>query len=194
MLFALIAMIVSYIVGSFCSAIIVSELCHLEDPRTAGSKNPGATNVLRLSGKKYAAIVLLCDMLKGLAPLVIGHLFGASPYLLGWMGLAAVLGHIFPIFYGFQGGKGVATALGVMLGISPLLGGLSCVTWLITAKLSRYSSLASIVSIAASPLLVLCSVNRGATFPILVMAGCILYKHKSNITRLKNHEESKINI
>ncbi len=194
MLFALIAMIVSYIVGSLCSAIIVSELCHLEDPRTAGSKNPGATNVLRLSGKKYAAIVLLGDMLKGLVPLIIGHLCGASPLLLGWMGLATVLGHIFPFFYGFQGGKGVATALGVMLGLSPLLGLLSCVIWLITAKISRYSSLASMVSIATAPLLVLCSANHGATFPILIIAGCILYKHKENIARLKNHEESKINI
>lgn len=194
MFLGFIEILASYLIGSFCSAIFVSKIFHLDDPRQSGSKNPGATNVLRLSGKKYAAIVLLGDMLKGLMPLGFAHLLNTSPFVLGCMGLAAVLGHIFPLFYEFKGGKGVATALGVMLGLSPILGILCLVIWLVVAKISRYSSLASIVSIISAPIFVLISTNRTAVFPIMLMSVLILFKHKENIYRLKNNEESQINI
>ncbi len=193
MLVTIIAIAVSYLIGSFCSAVFISRLCHLPDPRLEGSKNPGATNVLRLSGKKYAVLVLLTDILKGLLPLIIAHIFGAPSLLLGWMALAAVLGHIFPIFYDFQGGKGVATALGALIGLNLWIGLLCCLIWLLSAKISRYSSLSSIIAVSSAPILVfLFSSSRGATFPMLLMACCILYKHKENIIRLRNHEESQI--
>lgn len=192
MFIAILAIAISYLIGSFCSAVFVSSLCHLPDPRLEGSKNPGATNVLRLAGKKYAVIVLLTDMLKGLLPLAFAHMLGATPMLLGWMGLAAVIGHMFPIFYDFQGGKGVATALGVLLGLHPWIGLLCCIIWILSAKITRYSSLSSIIAVSSAPILIFISSSRAAAFPMLIMTCCILYKHKENIIRLKNHEESQI--
>lgn len=191
-LLGLIAIVLSYLIGSFCSAVFVSHLWHLPDPRLEGSKNPGATNVLRLSGKKYAIIVLLIDMFKGLLPVLLSQFLGLDTNLLGWIALAAVLGHMFPVFYQFEGGKGVATALGAIFGLNPSIGIACCLIWIITAKISRYSSLASILAISTSPALILFSTNPSASFPVLIITCCILYKHKENIIRLQKHEESQI--
>lgn len=194
-IFFLIAVGVSYIFGSFCSAVIVCRLFSLPDPRLEGSKNPGATNVLRLAGKKYAAIVLLADMLKGVIPLLLGHMFGAGSGILGFMCLAAVLGHMYPVFFEFKGGKGVATALGALLGFSFSLGLLTIVTWFIVAKLSRYSSLSSMISIGLAPFYLLFIIgNMNAFLPVLFMACFIFYKHYDNIERLIDGTESKIEI
>jgi len=192
---ALMSVLIAYLFGSICSAVIVSKLCHLKDPRLEGSKNPGATNVLRLSGKKYAVIVLLVDMLKGTLPVLLAHLFGLHPFVLGVVCLAAVLGHIYPIFFNFKGGKGVATALGALLGLSPLLGLCVIMTWLLTALISHFSSLASIVALSLAPVYVLFFSNKAqALLPLLILAAVVLYQHRENCTRLCNKTEPKINL
>ncbi|MDF1757340.1 MAG: glycerol-3-phosphate 1-O-acyltransferase PlsY [Legionellaceae bacterium] len=185
----------SYVCGSFCSAVIVCNFCKLPDPRSEGSKNPGATNVLRISGKKYAAIVLLADILKGFIPVFIGKLFGFEQMGLGIIGLAAVMGHIYPYFFDFKGGKGVATALGVLFGAHFMLGVLSLIIWIMVAFISRYSSLASIVTLLLAPLLSLFyTPDFFAFIPLLVMCYFIVYNHKENFERLQKGSESKINL
>lgn len=182
-----------YLSGSVCSAVIVSRIFSLPDPRIAGSQNPGATNVLRLSGKKYAAIVLLVDMLKGLFPVLLAKALDAGPVAISFTCLAAVLGHMYPIFFGFNGGKGVATAIGALLGFHFILGVLVIATWLLVANFFRYSSLASIVSIVLAPLYSLILIGRLDIFPpLFFIALFILYKHRNNITRLIDGEEPKI--
>ncbi len=194
LIFFLIAIGTSYVVGSLCSAVVVSNLCSLPDPRTEGSQNPGATNVLRLSGKKYAFIVLLADMLKGFFPVILFKIFGASPFVQGFIALAAVLGHIFPLFFKFKGGKGVATGLGTVLALNWMLGLIICGIWILVAAISRYSSLASLVAVSAIPILANFFHNSiNAFFPLLMMTFCILIKHKENFSRLQAGEESKIN-
>ena len=186
--------VVAYLVGSICSAVIVCRLFDLPDPRTSGSRNPGATNVLRLSGKKYALIVLLGDMLKGLLPVLLGKMLGAGPVMLGFVCLAAVLGHIYPIFFGFKGGKGVATAIGAFLGLHFILGVVVIATWLLVANFSRYSSLASIIAIILAPFYSLFAVRGLDPFiPIFFITLIILYQHRENITRLMDGKEGKIN-
>ncbi len=186
--------IVAYLVGSICSAVIVCRLFDLPDPRTAGSRNPGATNVLRLAGKQYAIMVLLGDMLKGLLPVLLGKMLGAGPVMLGFVCLAAVLGHIYPIFFGFKGGKGVATAIGALLGLHFILGVVVIATWLLVANFSRYSSLASIISIILAPFYSLFAVRGLDPFlPIFFITLVILYQHRENITRLMDGTEGKIN-
>ena len=186
--------VVAYLVGSISSAVIVCRLCDLPDPRLEGSKNPGATNVLRLAGKQYAAIVLLADMLKGLLPVLLAQLLGAGPVIVGFTCFAAVLGHMFPIFFDFKGGKGVATAIGALLGFHFLLGVMVIVTWLLIANFTRYSSLASIVSIILAPFYSLFVVHSIIAFPpLMCIAIFVLYQHRENITRLIDGKESKIN-
>lgn len=182
----------SYLLGSISSAILVCQLFRLPDPRTTGSQNPGATNVLRIGGKSKAAMVLLGDVLKGLLPVLfikyIGH---ESDFMAGIIGCAAVLGHIFPIFYRFQGGKGVATVLGVYFGLSGLFG-LACgLTWLIIFKGFRYSSLSSLIMVILAPIYAVFLLSHGAWFPLLFLAILIVYKHRSNVERLYNGTESK---
>jgi len=138
--------IASYFIGSVSAAIITCKLMGKEDPRSMGSKNPGATNVMRFAGKKAAALTLLGDVLKGLIPVVVGHLFGLSWGWLVLIGLSAFLGHLYPIYYGFQGGKGVATALGVYFGLNPLVGVLIGITWLIISLLFNMSSLSALIA------------------------------------------------
>lgn len=187
--------VIAYLCGSICSAIIVSQVFSLPDPRTEGSKNPGATNVLRLAGKKYAAIVLVCDMLKGLLPVFLAGLAGASSATLGFTCLAAVLGHMYPIFFDFKGGKGVATAFGALLGLHFIMGVLVIVTWLLVANFTRYASLASLISLALAPLLAVASVGNPDTFPpLLLITILITYKHRNNITRLVDGNEPKIQL
>lgn len=185
--------IVAYFIGSLSSAIIVSRLCDLPDPRAQGSKNPGATNVLRLAGKKYAAIVLAGDMLKGLLPMLLAHLLGAGPATLGFTCLAAVLGHMYPVFFDFKGGKGVATAMGAFLGFHFIMGVVIIATWLFIANFSRYSSLASIIAITFAPFYSLFVVgNLSAFLPLICITIFVLYQHRENISRLINGTESKI--
>lgn len=192
-IFFLIFLGLSYLAGSVCSAVIVSDLCKLPDPRSEGSKNPGATNVLRLAGKKYAVIVLLVDILKGFLPVLLARLFGFSGMGLSLVCLAAVAGHLYPYFFNFKGGKGVATALGVLYGISLSLGLIATILWILIAFVSRYSSLASIVTLLAAPLISLKYVTGFWAFlPLLAMALLVVYRHKENFERLQNGTESKI--
>ena len=143
--------VAGYLFGSISAAIIVCKFMGLPDPRTEGSRNPGATNVARLGGKKAAALTLLGDMLKGLLPVVAAHALHASPTVLAGTALAAFLGHLYPVFFRFQGGKGVATALGVTFGLYWPVGLLVSGIWLVMAVLFRYSSLAALTAVLAIP-------------------------------------------
>ncbi len=187
--------IVGYLVGSVCSAVIVCRLFSLPDPRTAGSNNPGATNVLRIAGPKCAIIVLVADMLKGFLPVFLAKLLGANTASLSFICLAAVLGHMFPIFFKFKGGKGVATALGAFLGFDWLLGAMVLATWLVVALITRYSSLASLVAIAFSPFYSLYVVNDMSAFlPLVLIVMAVFYKHHGNILRLTDGTEPKMKL
>lgn len=183
--------ILAYLLGSLSSAIIVCKLYGLPDPRTEGSKNPGATNVLRLSNKKTAAMVLVGDLLKGLMAVLLGRLFGLSEYLLAWTAFAAVIGHIFPVFFHFKGGKGVATAFGGILALSWPIAIICLALWLLIAKISRYSSLAALTSTIAAPILSF-FIIPSTSLPLFLIAILLFWTHRQNIQRLKNKTESKI--
>ena len=154
--YSIAAVLLAYLIGSLSFAVIVSRLMGLHDPRSYGSKNPGATNVLRSGNKAAAVATLLLDALKGWLPVVLVKWLGADYGLGGGtvaaVGLAAFLGHLYPVFFSFKGGKGVATAAGVLIGISWVLGLATLATWLIVAYFSRYSSLASLAAAVFSPL------------------------------------------
>ncbi len=187
--------IIAYLLGSVCSAVIICRLFSLPDPRTEGSKNPGATNVLRIAGKKYAAIVLATDMLKGFLPVFLAKLLGANSTTIGYICLAAVLGHIYPIFFNYKGGKGVATTLGALLGFNWLLGGMVIGTWLVVALISRYSSLAAVVAVVLAPFYSLfITYNIRAFVPLAIIMIFVIYKHHANLTRLVDGTEPKINL
>lgn len=201
-LYPLIAVIAAYLIGSLSFAVIVSRVMGLNDPRTYGSGNPGATNVLRSGSKAAAAVTLLLDALKGLVPVVLVKAFGAEFGLgestVALVGLAAFLGHLYPVFFAFKGGKGVATALGVLLGISGWLGLATALTWLIVAVFFRYSSLAALVASVFAPVYyVMCSgivwdAETPITAAIVVMAALLLWRHRENIQRLIAGKESKL--
>ena len=187
----------AYLIGSIPFALISSWIFKLPDPRTYGSKNPGATNVLR-SGKKAAAVLtLLGDAGKGWLAITLAHYF-APPWNLGnqvvaVVALAVFLGHVFPVFLNFQGGKGVATAVGVLLGLSPILGLLAMATWVAVAVISRYSSLSALVSAALAPiyayLLFGFTLN---TLAVFLMALMLIWRHQANIGNLIAGRESRI--
>lgn len=186
--------IIGYLMGSLCSAIIVSRIFSLPDPLKEGSKNPGATNVLRLAGKKYAAIVMLFDMLKGVIPVLIAKMIGVPALTIAFTALAAVLGHMYPVFFNFKGGKGVATAMGALLAFHFMLGIIVIATWLLVAKISRYSSLASMTCMVAMPLYaMLMKIEPSAFPPLFFIMLFILYQHRNNITRLTDGTEPKFN-
>lgn len=186
---------IGYLMGSICSAVIICRLFALPDPRLEGSKNPGATNVLRIAGKQYALIVLIGDLLKGTIPVLIAKIFTADPTLIGFTALAAVIGHMYPVFFEFKGGKGVATALGALLGFQFIIGVMTCATWLLVANFSRFSSLASIVSISLAPFYTLFLIGQPGTFPpLFTIALLVIWKHKRNIAQLINGEEPKIKL
>lgn len=193
--FSVLYVIIGYLFGSICSAVIVCRLCSLPDPTTEGSKNPGATNVLRIAGKKYAIIVLVTDMLKGFVPVLLAKLLGADATVLGMVCLAAVLGHMYPVFFKFKGGKGVATALGALLGFHWLLGLMVLGTWLVVALISRYSSLASVIAIVLAPFYSLFVIqNMNAFIPLGLIVMFVVYKHHGNLTRLVDGTEPKIKL
>ncbi len=183
----------AYLLGSVSSAILVCRAMGLPDPRTQGSENPGATNVLRIGGKKAAAITLLGDSLKGLLPMLAGHLLGAGPATLAATGLAAFLGHLYPIFFGFRGGKGVATALGVQVGLFWPIGLSVAAVWLFTAKVLRISSLSALVSMALAPLIVWLFWPEPVLIGAQVLITAILFwRHRSNIRNLLSGTEDKL--
>jgi glycerol-3-phosphate acyltransferase PlsY len=185
--------ITAYLLGSLSSAIIVCRLMGLPDPRTQGSNNPGATNVLRLGGKKAAAITLLGDTLKGFIPVLAAKLIGVSPLVLALVALAAFLGHLYPLFFRFQGGKGVATALGTQFGIHWQIGGLVALIWLLMAKGLNISSLAALVSMALAPLVVWYIWPAPELILMQVVMSLILFwRHRSNIRNLLSGAEGKI--
>lgn len=193
MLTAVTLVIASYLLGSISSAIIVCRLLGLPDPRTQGSRNPGATNVLRIGGKKAATITLLGDSLKGLLPMLAGHLLDLGPEALAAIGLAAFLGHLFPIFFGFQGGKGVATALGVQLGLWWPIGLTVAALWLLVAKGIKISSLSALISMALAPLVVWIYWPEAELVGMqLVITGLLIWRHRNNIRNLIQGTEGKI--
>jgi len=182
-----------YMFGSISTAIIVCKLMGLPDPRTTGSKNPGATNVARLGGKKAAALTLAGDMLKGLLPVLIAQYLQMGPVILGATALAAFLGHLYPIFFGFQGGKGVATALGVIYGLYWPAGLLTTATWLAMAVVFRYSSLAALIAMLLTPLWFLWLLPEPAIIAAMsILTVLLFWRHRSNISNLVNGKEGKI--
>jgi len=181
----------AYLIGSFSSAIIVCRLMGLPDPREQGSGNPGATNVLRIGGKKAAAITLLGDLLKGLIPVYVANLLQLPVELLALTGLAAFFGHIYPIFFKFKGGKGVATSVGVLLGFSWILGGAVMLTWTLIYKFGKISSLAALISSVLSSVYAWFILGDSTIIMATgVMTVVLLWRHKSNIQRLLSGEES----
>lgn len=192
MLLLTLAMIIAaYLLGSVSSAILVCRMLGLPDPRTTGSNNPGATNVLRISNKITAATVLFLDILKGTIPVWGAYFLQIEPIYLGVIGVAACLGHMYPMFFNFQGGKAVATALGTLLPIGLGLGAILIFTWIIVAKLTKYSSLAAIVTVSLAPLYVFL-LKPLYVYPTLMLSVLIIWRHKDNILRLLKGTESKI--
>jgi len=189
--FILLIIVASYLIGSVSSAVVISRLNELPDPRQQGSKNPGATNVLRLGGKRVAALVLFCDMLKGMIPVWGSYYLGIEPILLGVIAIATCLGHIYPVFFDFRGGKGVATALGAMAPIGLSLTSMIVATWLSVAFLFRISSLASITSAVLAPFYTWL-VNPQYTLPVAMLCCLILFRHRENMKRLLAGTEPKI--
>ena len=185
--------IFAYLLGSLSTAIIVSKLGHMPDPRTQGSGNPGATNMLRLGGKKMAALTLLGDALKGFIPVTLASTLVDDTTTLALVGIAAFLGHLYPVFFGFRGGKGVATSLGILLGISWIVGLGTLVTWLFMAKVFRYSSLAALTAAVVAPLYMWLARPVPALLAMsLVMSALLLWRHRSNIQRLLSGQEEKL--
>ena len=183
----------AYLLGSISAAIIVCKLMGLPDPRTQGSRNPGATNVARIGGKKAAALTLLGDMLKGLLPVLVAHALDAGALILAGTALAAFLGHLYPVFFGFQGGKGVATALGVSFGLHWPAGLAITGIWLVMAVVFRYSSLSALTAIALSPAVFYWLMPEPPVIAAMAILAVILFwRHRSNIANLLSGREGKI--
>lgn len=180
-----VAILMAYFVGSISSAIIVCKIMGFEDPRKEGSGNPGATNVKRLYGTKPAAITLVGDMLKGLFPVLIASYLGWSSLVVFLVGFAAFIGHLFPVFFGFKGGKGVATMLGVMFGLSLPIGLAVAGTWLFVAKVLKISSISALVATALAPVYIyFLSDNINWVWLTVLMTLMLFIRHKSNIKKL----------
>ncbi|MGF1877661.1 glycerol-3-phosphate 1-O-acyltransferase PlsY [Photobacterium frigidiphilum] len=187
----LLIIIGAYLLGSISSAVLISRLYRLPDPRDSGSGNPGATNVLRLGGKSAASMVLVCDVLKGMLPVWLSYFLNINPFLLGIIGIAACLGHIYPIFFHFRGGKGVATALGALAPIGWDLSGMLIGTWLLTVFITGYSSLGSLITALAAPMLTW-FVKPEYTMAVSMLSCLIVLRHHDNLRRLFEGKETKI--
>ena len=182
----------AYLIGSLSSAIILCKLAGLPDPRDEGSGNPGATNVLRIGGKKLAATVLFFDILKGIIPVLIAKALGLPMFWVAVTALCAFLGHLYPVFFQFKGGKGVATAIGAFLALSPLLAGMAVATWAVVFAISRISSLSALTAAVATPIYSLWVIEQPLVRGIiLVMAALLLMRHAGNIKRLLSGEEGR---
>ena len=192
MLIDIVCIIIAYLLGSISSAIIICKLFGYPDPRTVGSYNAGATNVLRVAGKKLAILTLVFDVLKGFVAVMIARTLGLDNFVLGIVALAAFIGHIYPIFFKFQGGKGIATGIGVMLALSLHLGVLVIITWVVVAATFRYSSLAALVAFVLAPIYAFFVTNRQYVIALIVITLIILWRHRENIQRLIQKIEPKI--
>ena len=200
--FPVAAVIVGYFIGSLSFAVIVSRVMGLNDPRTFGSKNPGATNVLRSGSKGAAIATLLLDAAKGWLPVMLvkwyGKPYGLEEGTMAMVGLAAFVGHLYPVFFKFVGGKGVATALGVLVGISWILGLATGATWLIMAYFFRYSSLASLTAAVFAPVYYIFGdgtvwyLNKGVLLALSIMSLLLIYRHAENLGRLAKGTESRL--
>jgi glycerol-3-phosphate acyltransferase PlsY len=182
---------VAYLLGSLSSAVVISRAFSLPDPRTAGSKNPGATNVYRLGGRVPALLVLVMDILKGTVPVYASYFFNIEPVWLGLIAIAACLGHIYPLYFGFKGGKAVATAFGAMLPIGLDLAGLLVLSWIVVVFLTGYSSLGALIAVSLAPLFTWL-IKPLYTLPVAMLSILIILRHKDNIVRLLNGAEGKI--
>ena len=198
----IVAAVLAYLIGSLSFAVIVSSVMGLNDPRSYGSGNPGATNVLRSGSKTAAALTLLLDAVKGLVPVLlvkyIGPDYGLHEGTLALVAIAAFLGHLFPVFFKFKGGKGVATALGVLLGLSGWLGLFVLLTWLAVAFVTRYSSLSALLAAVLAPVYYvlfggsLWAYDKPVLLAVIAMSALLLWRHAENISRLLKGQESKI--
>ncbi len=198
----LIAVVGAYLIGSLSFAVIVSRLMGLNDPRTYGSKNPGATNVLRSGSKAAAVVTLLLDGAKGWLPVYavqnLGAPYGLESFAIAMVGLAAFLGHVFPVFFRFQGGKGVATAAGVVLATNAWLALAVGASWLIITYFSRYVSLASVVAAVFAPVYYLFGdgvawrADNAIALALALMSGLLVWRHAPNLSRLVNGTESRL--
>jgi glycerol-3-phosphate acyltransferase PlsY len=202
MFYPVLAILLGYLLGSLSFAVIISRIMGLSDPRTYGSKNPGATNVLRSGNRAAAALTLLLDAAKGWLAVMLadwlGRPYGLQEGSMALTGLAAFVGHLYPVFFRFAGGKGVATALGVLLGINPLLGLATAATWLLVAWLFRYSSLAALIAALMAPAYYVLGeglawyLNARVMLALSAMSVLLLYRHAENIGRLARGTESRM--
>ena len=181
----------AYLLGSISSAILICRLFRLGDPREQGSGNPGATNVFRIGGKLPAVLVLVFDVLKGTVPVWTSYYLGLEPVYLAFVAVMACLGHMFPVFFGFVGGKAVATAFGAILPLGLDLAALLIVTWGIIVRLTSYSSLAAIIAVSLAPIFTFI-LKPEYTLPVGILSLLIILRHKDNIIRLVRRQESKI--
>lgn len=185
--------LLAYLIGSVSTAVVIARIMGLQDPREVGSKNPGATNILRYGGKTAAVFTLAGDVLKGVIPVLIARVLTEEAAIIALTGLGAFLGHLFPVFFSFRGGKGVATALGVWLAIHPLVGLALLATWIAMAFLFRYSSLSALTASVLAPLYV-AWLSPGVPYlaTMVVMSAILIYRHRSNIRNLLAGTEGKI--
>ena len=184
-----------YLFGSISAAIVVCRLMGLPDPRSQGSRNPGTTNVLRIGGKKAAILTLAGDMLKGLVPVLIARALGATPEIQAATALAAFLGHLYPVFFGFQGGKGVATALGVVFGLHWLTGLTVTGIWIAMALLFRISSLSALTAMLLAPLVFwYLQPEMAYVYVTVIITLMLFWRHRSNIRDLLSGKEGRINL
>ncbi|MEK9778098.1 MAG: glycerol-3-phosphate 1-O-acyltransferase PlsY [Methylophilaceae bacterium] len=191
MIYQIIITLIAYLIGSVSFGILASKLFNIADPRTMGSKNPGATNVMRQGNKVAAIFTLLGDMLKATILLLIAKFYGVSDSLIVLISIAVMLGHVYPIYYQFKGGKGVATALGILLGISPVLALSVFIIWIIIFFIWKFSSLAAIGATLSSPIIALwIGLSNQLVFLMCILSLIILVRHKSNIKNLLNGTES----
>lgn len=192
MLLLLFFSLVAYLLGSLSTAIIISQCADLPDPRTEGSRNPGASNILRIGGKKRAIIVLLADCLKGWFPVMLAKLAGLPLAFLAWVAFFAFIGHLYPVFFGFRGGKGVATALGGLFALAWPLGLIGILSWCVVLFLFRYISVASILAAVVIFFCVFYVYPLSVYFPIFLMTVLLIARHFSNIQRLFQGKEPQL--
>lgn len=187
-----ISIMLAYLIGSLSFAMIVAKLMRFPDPRTIGSGNPGATNMLRVAGKQAALYVLLGDSIKGSTAVFIARFLGVHGVSLAFVALVVIIGHVFPLYFKFKGGKGIATILGAFLGLSFWIDLFLIATWLIIAYLFRYSSVAALVSATAAPIYVIIGTHSDYFLPASLITILVIWKHRENIQRLRKGNERKI--
>ena len=193
MLINIVLIFLAYLLGSISAAILVCKLLGLSDPRIGGSGNPGTTNVMRLHGKTAAFLTLTGDVFKGIIPVLLAKVIVGSEFIIALSGFAAFLGHIFPIYFKFRGGKGVATLIGILLATHWLLGLAYVITWILTAAIFRYSSLAALIATLSIPFYTyFLEQNFQYTVSFSMIAVILFWRHKSNIHNLLNNKERKI--